>query len=119
MKGKKELIKALETIGFVDGETIFKQGSFPKDKSYPDEFVTFQTTTENGTHYNDDVLFVVWNITVNYFSSNMRQLETRVTEIRNTLKAHKFIAQGKGDDAMSDEQSHKGWRMTFTFKDYE
>lgn len=119
MTGKKKLIEALESIGFVDAETIFQQGRFPANKAYPNEFVTFQVTTDNGTHYNDDVLFVVWNITVNYFSNSIRQLETRVKEIRDTLKANGFCINGKGEDAMSDEQSHKGWRMVFTLKDYE
>lgn len=119
MTGKKKLIEALQSIGFVDGETIFLQGKFPANKTYPDEFVTYQTSTEDGTHYSDDVLFTTWNITVNYFSISNRQLESRVAEIRNALKAIKFIAQGKGEDAMSDEQSHTGWRMTFIFKDYE
>ena len=119
MTGKKKLIEALESIDFVSGTTIFQQGKFPVELSYPNEFVTFQTSTVDGTHYNDDVLFTVWNVTVNYFSNSIRQLETRVKEIRDVLKANGFIINGKGEDAMSDEQSHTGWRMVFTFKDYE
>jgi hypothetical protein len=119
MTGKKKLIEALESIGFVNAVTIFRQGTFPKNKTYPDEFVTFQVTTEDGNFYNDNPLFTTWNITVNYFSNSIRQLESRVAEIRNTLKTYGFIPQGKGEDAMSDEQSHTGWRMTFTFKDYD
>ena len=119
MIGKKKLIEALESIGFVNAVTIFQQGKFPVNKAYPDEFVTFQVTTEDGNFYNDNPLFTTWNITVNYFSISNRQLEARIAEVRNTLKAHKFVPQGKGEDAISDEQSHTGWRMTFIYKDYD
>ena len=38
---KDKLIKLIETLGFVEGDTIFLQGTLGQDEAYPSSFFTF------------------------------------------------------------------------------
>ena len=39
--GKDKLIEVLTSMGYIEGKTIFLQGSYPQDKAYPSSFWTF------------------------------------------------------------------------------
>lgn len=111
---KQRLIDSLTRCGFVDGKTLFLQGTMNPEESYPDEFVTFSIpATDDIAHFDNDVASVAWNVTVIYYSNNPRLVNTRPNEIREVLKSDGFIPQGKGNDIPSDEPTHTGWAMGF------
>lgn len=111
---KQKLIDSLTRCGFVDGKTLFLQGTMNPEESYPDEFVTIWIpTTEDIAHFDNEVVSVVWNATVIYYSNNPTLVNTRPNEIRAVLKSDGFIPQGKGNDVPSDERTHTGWAMEF------
>lgn len=113
---KQKLIDALGAVGFVDGETIFLQGTMNPEAAYPSEFVTFWTTsTESISHYDNAVDAVSWLFYVMYYSNDPAQVNTRPREIAAALNAAGFVQQGKGNDLLSDEQTHTGWAMDFVY----
>lgn len=113
---KQKLIDALGTCGFADGKTIFLQGTINPEEAYPSEFVTFWTTfTQDLSHYDNDVDAVGWQFAVIYYADDPAKVATRPREIAAALKAAGFVQQGKGYDILSDEKTHTGWAMDFTY----
>lgn len=111
---KQRLIDALGKCGFEEGKTIFLQGTINPDAAYPSEFVTFWTNyTENRAHYDNDAHSAGWNFSVIYYSDDPMKVNTKPLEIAAALKAAGFIQQGKGNDILSDEETHTGWAMEF------
>jgi hypothetical protein len=117
---KQKLINALKRCGFIEGKTLFLQGTMSAEESYPDEFVTFWvSTSENNAHFDNDVHSVDWDFSVIYYSNNPTLVNTKPNEIRTVLKSEGFIPQGKGNDILSDESTHTGWAMDFTYTENE
>ena len=112
---KQKLIGALETCGFVNGETIFLQGTMNPNAAYPSSFVTFWTNfTDTGAHYDNEAHAAYWNFSVIYYSDDPTLVNTQPLKIAAALKAAGFVQQGKGQDILSDEKTHTGWAMEFT-----
>lgn len=117
---KQKLIEVCTELGFVEGETLFLQGTLGADVAYPDSFVTFWLSgSDDDAHYNNDVLSVTWSLDVFYYSNSAKNVNTVPQTIRAALKQAGFVPQGKGQDLLSDEPTHTGWQMNFLFKDYE
>lgn len=111
---KQRLINALQSCGFVDGETIFLQGTINPGEAYPSSFVTFWTNyTENAAHFDNAVHSVDWDFSVMFYSNDPAQVQTKPLEIAAALRAAGFIQQGKGNDLASDIDTHTGWAMDF------
>lgn len=117
---KEQLIAVLESLGFVQGETLFLQGTLGADEEYPTTFVTFFVrSVDDDAFYNNGTTRYSWNISVNYFSRSAELVNTYPATIRNALKENGFIPLGKGRDAISDEKTHTGWSMDFLGVEYE
>lgn len=111
---KQKLINALVKCGFVEGETLFLQGTLNPEEAYPKTFVTFWTdSTDDGAHFDNKTNSVVWSFSVMLYSDDPATVNTKPDEIRTALKAAGFIPQGKGNDLLSDEPTHTGWAMDF------
>lgn len=120
MSVKDELIRAVEGLGYIQGETFMLQGTFAPDKEYPESFLTYWidgTTTD--AHYDDDVHSTAWSVSLIFYSASPVKVNTEPDRIRKHLKESGFIPIGKGQDVPSDEPTHTGWAMSYLFKDYE
>lgn len=117
---KQRLINALKQCGFVEGKTLFLQGTMNPEESYPDEFVTFWIpVTEDNAHFENELYSTDWHIYVIYYSNNPRLVNTKPKEILSVLKSNGFIPQGKGNDISSDESTHTGWAMDVIYTEEE
>lgn len=115
---KMRLINALTKCGFVEGETLFLQGTMNADKAYPDTFVTIWcNSTDDSAHYDNNAHSTDWYFSVILYSNNPTLVNTKPSEIRAVLKSEGFIPQGKGNDIPSDEPTHTGWAMDFAYKE--
>lgn len=109
---KQRLIAALERCGFVEGKTIFLQGTMNPEEPYPDSFITFWCNdTDDKTHLDNEVTAWDWSFSVIFYSNNPTLVNTKPKEILAVLKSAGFISQGKGNDIPSDEPTHTGWAM--------
>lgn len=115
---KLKLIDALTACGFIQGETLFLQGTINPDAAYPETFVTFWTDyTADSAHYENRTDSVEWHFTVILYSSNATTVNTKPAEIRAKMKEAGFLPQGKGNDIPSDEKTHTGWAMEFLYNE--
>lgn len=111
---KQKLIDALVAVGFVEGKTLFLQGTINPEEAYPESFVTFWTdSTDNNAHFDNITTSYDWTFSVIFYSAIPALVNTKPDEIRAALKAAGFIPQGKGQDVLSDEKTHTGWAMDF------
>ena len=117
---KQKLINALKSCGFVEGATMFLQGTISPDERSPETFVTFWVdSTENNGHFDNAVVAIDWAFSVMLYSNDPATVNTKPNEIRTALTAAGFIPQGKGHDIYSDEPTHTGWAMDFIFTEYQ
>lgn len=97
---------------------VYLQGSMNADEEYPPEFVTFFVVNTNDlAHYDNTVRTVGWTFAVIYYSDDPAKVNTKPFEIAADLKAAGFVQHGKGNDILSDEKSHTGWAMDFTYSE--
>lgn len=95
---------------------VYLQGTMNAAEAYPTEFITFFTSfTEDISHYDNSVHSVGWNFAVIYYSDDPQQVNTKPFAIAADLKAAGFVQQGRGFDILSDEPTHTGWAMDFTY----
>lgn len=117
---KLKLLELLEGLGFVQGETLFLQGSLAADEAYPADFVTYWVeSTEDNSHYDNACGSSIWTMSVMYYSIDPVKTNTVPQTIRSTLRAAGFIPLGRGNDIASDEPTHTGWAQTFLYKKFE
>lgn len=110
---KDLLISVLETIC---PNNVFLQGTLNGDESYPESFITFWVdSTDDNSHYDNGVHSIDWSFSVIFYSSNPELIQTKAAEIRTKLIAAGFIADGRGNDMPSDQPSHTGWAMDFSY----
>jgi hypothetical protein len=99
-------------------DNVFLQGTRNPEESYPSELLTYWTNyTEDGAHYDNAVASVDWNFYVIYYADDVTKVNTKPLEIAAALKAAGFVQQGKGRDVLSDEPTHTGWAMEFTYSE--
>ena len=116
---KQKLIDALNRCGFVDGETLFLQGTINLEENYPPDFVTYWTDdVPDGVHFDNETKSYDWTFSVIFYSADAALVNTKHNEIRAALKAAGFIPQGKGQDIPSDAPTHTGWAMDFIGTEY-
>lgn len=113
---KTELISLLETFGY----PVFLQGSLNKNDPYPESFFTFwNSTTDDGSHYNDDAVSCIWDFSVNFYSSSPILVNAVLVDAVALLKSHGWIISGVGYDVTSDEPTHTGRGVDVLYIDYK
>ena len=111
---KQFLIDRLKQLGFVEGKTLFLQGTLNPNDPYPDTFVTFWVdSTDDNMHFENATHSVDWSFSVILYSNDPAIVNTKPSEIYNGLKAVGFKPQGRGQDIVSDEPTHTGGAMDF------
>lgn len=119
MNAKTALINALTGVGYVSGQTLFLQGTVNPSLSYPAEFVTFWVNyTDDVSFYNNGVSKTAWNVSVILYANSATVVNEKPSTIISALKAAGFIPQGKGQDVLSDEDTHTGWAMEFIYLEH-
>jgi hypothetical protein len=95
----------LESFGY----PVFLQGSLTEDDPYPESFFTFwNNDSYDGSHYDNDVIYYVWNFDVNFYSTDPALVSAMLLEAKAVLKSNGFIVNGKGYDVATDEPTHTG-----------
>lgn len=99
------LINLLQTFGY----PVFRQGSLTETEAYPDTFFTFWNNSEDGlSYYDNDVVIVNYDFSVNVYSTNPEMVYSLLAEVRKLLKANGWIIVVRGYDVASDEITHTG-----------
>lgn len=114
---KDKLIKLIEPLGFVEGETIFLQGTLGSDEAYPDSFFTF-FNDETEELYSDNIPYkAFWYIELNFYSNDPAKVNTIFETLKPLLKSNGFKVEGKGFDVPSDEPTHTGRGINIIYED--
>ena len=117
---KDLLISALEELGYVNGKTIFLQGSLGQNDPYPDSFFTFWNNDTDYKAFRDNKPTITeWEFTLNFYSNNPFLVNTELERAKPYLKQKGFIIVGKGADANSDEPTHTGRAITLYYIEKE
>lgn len=112
----KELL--FNTLNGICPDNVYLQGSLNPDVIYPQKFITFFTSSTNDiSHFDNNVSAVEWDISVMFYSNNPAEIDTIPAQIRSALKNAGFIPQGKGNDIFSDVPTHTGWAMDFLYRE--
>lgn len=109
---EEELINLLETLGY----TAYRQGSIPKNQTYPDTFFTFwNNETIEHTAFDNNTSSITYDYDVNVYSTDMELCINLLEQARELLKANNWIIDTISYDMSSDEITHvgKGMRVLF------
>lgn len=105
-------IKALEAIC----PTVFQQGSLAPGKPYPARFFTFWNPgTHDKKHYDNAASGVVWELDVNFYSTDPRDIYSTIPQAIEALRALGWIVSGAGHAVASDYETHTGRGFTAAF----
>ena len=100
---KNKLINLLATFNY----PVYLQGSV--SGAYPDSFFTFwNNTSDDGSHYDNNPIYYVWDFDVNFYSNDPTLVNTVQLQAMELLKQNGFIVNGRGYDVASDEPTHTG-----------
>ena len=88
---------------------VYRQGSMSDDATYPEEFFTYwNNDSEDHSHYDNKDYGYVWDIDVNFYSTDPDRTYSVIDTVAALLKSHGFTIDGRGHDVMSDEPTHTG-----------
>lgn len=108
------LIALLETFKY----PVIRQGSMPKDATYPATFFTFWNRSEDGvSYYDNETTAVAYEFDVNVYSSDPSLTYSLLASARTLLKSNGWIIRTRGYDVRSDEITHTGRGMEVTFRE--
>lgn len=103
------LIEMLESFGY----PAKKQGSILPDEPYPDHFFTFWNDSADGqSFYSNTENGITWAYSVNFYSVDPEEVNSKLLEAKALLKAVGFTVTGAGYDVASDEPTHTGRGIT-------
>lgn len=106
------LIQLLSTLGY----PVIRQGSLSSTQAYPNTFLTFWNSSEDGqSFYDNDTESVVHDFDVNVYSSNPDTAYSVLAAARSVLKSHGWIITTRGFDVPSDEPTHIGRGMIVAY----
>lgn len=105
---KNELITILQATGF----PARLQGSVGHSEKYPKSFWTFWNFETPEKYYDNQPVNATWGFWLFFFSDDPRTIDTEVNRAIKALRAAGWIVDGKGEDALSDEPTHTGRRLT-------
>ena len=109
---KEELIRILEKTGY----EAQLQGTI--GKKYPDHFFTFWNFQTPEKFYDNKPVSALWGFWVFFFSTDPEKVETVTNTIIDSLRAAGWVVEGRGEDALSDEPTHTGRRITVYRNEY-
>ena len=112
---KQELIDLLETFEY----PVRLQGSLASENDYPVSFFTFwNNTSDDGNHYDNNPVSIVWNFTVNFYSVNPALVESVTESAIDLLKTNGWIISGHGSDVPSGTITHTGRSFDALYLEY-
>lgn len=99
------LVALLSTLGY----PVIRQGSLSPDAAYPDTFLTFWNSDEDGnSFYDNECCSVVHSFDVNVYSNNPCLAYSVLRDARTLLRSNGWIIASRGYDVPSDESTHIG-----------
>lgn len=106
------LIALLESLGY----PVMRQGSLPPNVAYPDTFLTFWNSSEDGeSFYDNQTAAATYDFDVNVYSSNPTTTYSVLESARAILKLNGWIITSRGFDVASDEITHIGRGFTVAY----
>ena len=101
------------------GWPVFQQGSLADDDPYPESFFTFWVNDSSGVYYSNKPAQTVYDMTVNFYTSNPAYIAPTMSAARDALRGAGFSVTGMGYDVASDEPTHAGRGMAVSYIDSE
>lgn len=102
---KEELEKILKATGY----PASLQGTIG---DYPESFYTYWNFEAPETFYDDTAAYAVWGFWIFFFSADPALVESETSAAIARLRAAGWVVDGRGEDALSDEPTHTGRRLT-------
>lgn len=103
------LIEILSEFGY----PVRLQGSLLPDEEYPESFFTFwNDSSDDNSHYDDETQSVVYEYSVNFYSTDAEKVYTILRAAAIKLKQNGFIISGDGYSVPTDEPTHDGRGMS-------
>lgn len=102
---KEELEKILKATGY----PAALQGTIG---DYPESFYTYWNFETPETFYDDTAAYAVWGFWIFFFSADPALVESETSAAIARLRAAGWVVDGRGEDALSDEPTHTGRRLT-------
>lgn len=97
-------------------QTVKQQGSMSKNEKYPDRFFTFWNgSTNDQNHYDNAASGCVWEVDVNFYSTDTLDVYNTMEAAREALLADGWIISGKGHAVASDVNTHTGRGFTAVY----
>lgn len=102
---REELEKILEATGY----PAALQGTVGE---YPESFWTFWNFETPEIFYDNAASAAVWGFWIFFFSADPALVVSETCAAINRLRTAGWIVAGRGEDALSDEPTHTGRRLT-------
>lgn len=102
---REELEKILKATGY----PASLQGTIG---DYPESFYTYWNFETPETFYDDTAAYAVWGFWIFFFSADPALVESETSAAIARLRAAGWVVDGRGEDALSDEPTHTGRRLT-------
>lgn len=95
---------------------IYLQGSLSDEDEYPKNFFTYwNNDTTDSAFYDNSETETIWDIDLNFYSSDPTLVNTVLMAAKSKLRAVGFVCQGAGYDVISDEKTHTGRGMNILY----
>ena len=107
---REDLIKILEATGY----PASMQGTIGE---YPESFYTFWNYETPETYYDNTPVNAIWGFWIYFFSTDPALVESETSAVIARLRAAGWTVAGRGEDALSDEPTHTGRRLTIYKKE--
>ena len=105
----------IDTLTPICGE-IREQGTLAPNKAYPARFFTFwNTSTQDRKHYDNAASGFVWEVDVNFYSSDRMDVYSTLEAAREELLQAGWKISGKGHAVASDTPTHTGRGFTAVY----
>lgn len=92
---------------------VMEQGSLAPDAPYPARFFTFWNhTTDDHKHYDNAAHGYVWEIDVNFYGTDPKDVYSALEAARTALLQAGWKIGGKGHAVASDTDTHTGRGFT-------
>lgn len=97
-------------------ENVYLHGTIEPNENLPDAFITFnQIDSETTLSFDNEDALTTYTFNVNYYSIDPEAVNTVPQLIRNELKKHEFICNGKGYDLMTQNENYTAWALEFQY----
>lgn len=95
---------------------VLEQGSMAPDEQYPARFFTFWNTGSNDhKHYDNTAHGIVWELDVNFYSTDPADVYSTLSEAIKALRAAGWAISGAGHAVASDHATHTGRGVTAVY----